>query len=98
MLTGSDLMDVIKTCGESGVSEIRFENGSSVYIRFGVKQKEIQKSYQPIYQTEDGQLPPKNDTIAVELSKQDDLDDLLITDPEEYEKQLMFDKNTQPGQ
>lgn len=90
------LSDIIKVCRECEVEEFSID-GCHVYVSFKRGVSNVYNKSDLVQQISSGHLPEKNDTIVPELARQDDLDDLLISDPLEYENQIRFEDNEKPG-
>lgn len=84
----SQLCDLIKTCGESGVSELSFD---TLHVKFArtspaTKREEAQAMVQAVADPVQESRDLLQETITL---REDDLAMKLITDPAEYERLLV---------
>ena len=100
-LTTKDLASIIKTCGESGVTEIKF---GDLFISFAkIKEKQEPSLNYPLNQVE--KITPKTeikekDFVGIDevIQKEEKLANMLLESPQEYEEALLRDDLVDVGE
>ena len=84
-MTSTEICDIIKACGESGVELLKYKG---LHISFNEKPVVTEVpvySYEPINVANSTQLPDNETNVPLEVDAED-LDEIMITDPSAWER------------